>query len=112
MATRAILLASIALCGAEVASLVGDGGGKSSASTDQCSLYLAKSTIPGAGLGVFTGVPLEKGAYVGFGDAAIPIVDIDFHAGGSKVEFCFTFVLWSYHIYSTNYHLSLALDLN
>lgn len=52
----------------------------------KCSLYLAKSTIQGAGLGMFTGVPLEEDAYIGFGDPAIPIVDIDFHAGGSKVR--------------------------
>ena len=27
---------------------------------DTCGLYLAKSTIPGAGLGVYTGVDLES----------------------------------------------------
>ncbi|KAL9190120.1 hypothetical protein ACHAXT_007331 [Thalassiosira profunda] len=57
----------------------GDGEGARA----QCSLYLAQSTIPHAGLGMFTGVPLERGQYVGFGDPAIPILDMDFHAGGS-----------------------------
>lgn len=53
----------------------------------ECRLYLAQSTIPHAGLGMFTGVPLERDEYVGYGDPAIPIVDIDFHAGGdSKKE--------------------------
>ena len=36
------------------------------------------------GLGIFTGIPLNEDAWVGYGDPAIPIVDTDFHAGGSK----------------------------
>lgn len=51
----------------------------------RCTFYLAKSTIEGAGMGVFTGVDLDEDAHIGFGDPAIPIIDIDFHAGGSKV---------------------------
>lgn len=50
----------------------------------KCTFYLAKSTIENSGLGVFTGIPLEEDDYIGFGDLAIPIVDIDFHAGGKK----------------------------
>lgn len=34
----------------------------------QCDLYLAPSTIPGAGLGIFSGVPKEIGDTVGNGD--------------------------------------------
>ena len=52
----------------------------------QCTLYLAKSTIPGAGLGIFTGSPLAKGQHILYSDLAIPIVDIDFHAGGDKTK--------------------------
>ena len=33
---------------------------------------------------MFTGVPLEKDEYIGYGDLAIPIYDLDFHAGGSR----------------------------
>ncbi|KAL7545600.1 hypothetical protein ACHAWF_008953 [Thalassiosira exigua] len=58
---------------------VGDGAGAA-----QCSLYLAQSTIENAGLGVFTGVPLREDDLVGLGDLALPITDIDFHAGGDK----------------------------
>ena len=52
---KAIILILIAiallLCG-------GVDGDEDGAST--CGLYLAKSTIPGAGLGVFTGVPHQS----------------------------------------------------
>ncbi|KAL3940366.1 MAG: hypothetical protein SGBAC_005094 [Bacillariaceae sp.] len=42
-----------------------------------CSLFLAKSTIEQAGLGVFTGKSLQKGDHVGNGDACIPIKDLE-----------------------------------
>lgn len=37
---------------------------------DECSLYLAPSTIPNAGLGIFTTKPLEAGTVVGNGDVS------------------------------------------
>lgn len=40
----------------------------------QCGLYLAESTIPGAGLGIFTAVDKEPGETVGYGDVCIPMV--------------------------------------
>ena len=46
---RAFAIAAL-LCG----SIAGEDG------TNTCGLYLAKSTIPGAGLGVYTGVDLES----------------------------------------------------
>eukprot|EP00980_Cylindrotheca_fusiformis_P002888 scaffold674_cov126-Cylindrotheca_fusiformis.AAC.27 len=42
-----------------------------------CSLYLAKSTIENAGIGVFTAVPLQSGENVGNGDVCIPIKDLE-----------------------------------
>lgn len=48
--------------------------------SDQCLLYLAESTIPNAGLGMFTGVPVEEGQLLGrVGDAAFATVDQDWH---------------------------------
>eukprot|EP00804_Cyclotella_cryptica_P026565 CCRYP_020446-RA/>CCRYP_020446-RA protein AED:0.34 eAED:0.34 QI:116/1/1/1/1/1/3/218/607 len=52
--------------------------------TKKCKLYLAKSTIPNAGLGVFTSINLFPNDSIGYGDPAIPIVDMDFHNGGSS----------------------------
>jgi hypothetical protein len=47
-----------------------------------CELYLAPSTIPNAGLGIFTGVERQKGDFVGSGDVCIPILDLEWHAAG------------------------------
>jgi hypothetical protein len=46
-----------------------------------CDLYIAKSTIPQAGLGIFTAVAKSKGDSIGNGDKAIPIVDLYWHNG-------------------------------
>lgn len=54
---------------------------------DQCLLYLAESTIPNAGLGVFTGVPVDEGHMLGrVGDAAIATVDQDWHASADMIS--------------------------
>ena len=53
--------------------------------SNQCLLYLAESTIPKAGLGVFTGVPVESDHLLGrVGDAAIATVDQDWHMSEEK----------------------------
>jgi hypothetical protein len=44
-----------------------------------CSLFIAPSTIPNAGLGIFTARPLEKGDTIGNGDLIIPIYDADLY---------------------------------
>ena len=40
-----------------------------------CALYLAQSTIPEAGLGVFTGISRNPGDIIGAGDVCIPLLD-------------------------------------
>ena len=45
----------------------------------QCDVYMANSTIPNAGLGIFTSLDLKIGDPVGNGDVCIPIIDLDFH---------------------------------
>jgi hypothetical protein len=45
-----------------------------------CSLFLAPSSIPGAGLGVFVGnQTYEPGDIVSKGDVVIPLIDLDKH---------------------------------
>ncbi|KAL9182949.1 hypothetical protein ACHAXT_004228 [Thalassiosira profunda] len=67
-----------------------------------CQLYLAESTIPNAGLGVFAGTSFKENEMIGrVGDAAFPTVDHDWHnspaSGGlSKHE-------GDYHWPLTNY---------
>ena len=62
----------------------------SSSSLSSCGLYLAPSTIPNAGLGIFTGIPRNPGDRigsmendddddVGFGDVCIPLLDLEWH---------------------------------
>lgn len=41
----------------------------------ECGIYLAPSTIPGAGLGMFAGRPFKEGDTVTTGDIVIPMVD-------------------------------------
>jgi hypothetical protein len=50
-------------------------------SSSSCELFMAASTIPGAGLGIFTAKDLEEGDYVGNGDVAIPLVEVPWHQG-------------------------------
>lgn len=45
---------------------------------------MAPSTIPNAGIGVFTAVDLKEGERVGYPDQAIPVTDIDWHNGGNR----------------------------
>lgn len=56
-------------------------------SQGECTRYMAPSTIPHAGLGVFTTTPLHKGDLVlPFGDVMIPIVAKAWHYG-KKMSF-------------------------
>lgn len=45
----------------------------------QCSLYMAPSTIAGAGLGVFTGTDRQIDEVIGTGDVMFPLVDVAYH---------------------------------
>lgn len=51
----------------------------SSSDKNECTLYMAESTIPGAGLGVFTGVDRQQDELVWPGDVMYPVVDLDYH---------------------------------
>jgi hypothetical protein len=45
----------------------------------ECELYIAESTIPNAGNGLFSGISKKKNEYIGNGDKAIPIIDVWWH---------------------------------
>jgi hypothetical protein len=49
--------------------------------SSSCELFMAPSTIPGAGLGIFTAKDLEEGDFVGNGDVPILLVDVSRHQG-------------------------------
>jgi hypothetical protein len=45
----------------------------------ECGLYLAESTIPNAGVGIFTAVAKKPDDLLGSGDVVIPNIDIKYH---------------------------------
>ena len=45
-----------------------------------CRLFLAESTIPGAGLGIFTGIDLQPNEAVAEPDIIVPLHDQVWHA--------------------------------
>ncbi|KAL3815562.1 hypothetical protein ACHAXA_001966 [Cyclostephanos tholiformis] len=47
----------------------------------KCRLYLAESTIPNAGLGIFTGINLHDGDRIAEPDIVVPLHDLDAHVG-------------------------------
>ena len=53
----------------------------------ECELYLADSTVPGAGIGIFSGVAKASGDFIGNGDKAIPLVDAYWHNGHLGSDF-------------------------
>ena len=55
---------------------------------DECNLYIAPSTIPGAGIGLFAGSEgFDMGEYITEGgDILIPVLDIDYHWREDRIE--------------------------
>lgn len=64
----------------------------------QCDLFLAPSTIPGAGLGVFVGSTKQEGDIVGLGDVAIPLIDLLFHHGRRPIPSIMDDYEWMGHV--------------
>jgi len=54
---------------------------------DECGMYLAPSTIPGAGLGMFTTHELSAGDSVGSAEVVLPMVELSFFNGDKKELF-------------------------
>lgn len=44
-----------------------------------CRSYLAPSSLPGAGLGMFAGTDFREGDHVTVGDAVVPLLDVDWN---------------------------------
>lgn len=64
----------------------------------ECGVYLAPSTIPGAGLGMFAGKDYKKGDQVTYGDVIIPIVDFDWNNGNSKFFWLWDEYTWGHAV--------------
>lgn len=48
---------------------------------EQCGMYLAKSTIPNAGMGLFAGKNFRKSSVVGGTTVGVLVTDLNFHNG-------------------------------
>ena len=66
-----------------------------------CSTYLAPSTIPGAGLGVFSSRAYTKGDQVTHGDLVVPLWDMELHHDWSEDIFLWDEYTWAPHIFPT-----------
>jgi hypothetical protein len=53
----------------------------SACSALECDLYIAESTIPNAGLGIFSAVEKRVGDMLGNGDVCFPLLELDWHNG-------------------------------
>lgn len=60
----------------------------------ECELFLAESTLPNAGLGVFTGVAREKGEPIAHPDICIPFIDMYYHNGDDFFPNPFKHYFW------------------
>lgn len=52
---------------------------KQQTSQPACRSYLAPSSLPGAGLGMFAGKDFVQGEHVTTGDAVVPLLDVDWN---------------------------------
>jgi hypothetical protein len=82
--------------------LEGDVGRMTNASTaaagaaaDRCGLWLAPSTIPGAGLGMFAGKEYDENDPIGPPDLVIPVVDYHAHNPENEDEIIFDYYGWN-----------------
>ena len=67
----------------------------------RCGIYLAPSTIPMAGLGVYAGdINFEEDDVVAFGDLAIPVVDYEWNNQGGPYQD--DFFLWNEYGWSSS----------
>ena len=63
--------------------------------TDTCRLYMAESTIPDAGMGIYVGhSSFDKGEVVGSPDLVVPLFNIEWHNGKRLSNFLWSEYAW------------------
>jgi hypothetical protein len=66
----------------------------------KCGIYLAPSSIPGAGLGMYAGdKSYDKGDIVTFGDTVIPIIEFEWNNKHTDSDYSF---LWDEYTWNSN----------
>jgi SET domain len=68
--------------------------------SSECGVYIATSTIPGAGLGLFAGKDFNKGERVTWGDLIIPIVELNWNNGHEDFFWLWDEYTWGHSIHS------------
>jgi len=61
----------------------------------ECGLYMAQSTIPNAGLGIFTSIPIKPMDIIGKGDVCLPQVNGKLYTSGSTLNNPFEAYQWT-----------------
>ena len=64
----------------------------------ECGVYLAPSTIPGAGLGMFAGKDFNKGDRVTYGDIVVPLVELEWNNGNNKFFWLWDEYIWGHSV--------------
>jgi SET domain len=67
--------------------------------SDVCRIYVAPSTIPGAGIGIFAGVSFNRGDLVTPGDGVVPIYNPVFNNGNQEH---INTLLWDEYVWSAS----------
>lgn len=78
---------------------------RSQVRSEECGVYLAPSTIPGAGLGMFAGKDFKAGERVTWGDVIIPLVEISWNNGNE-----YFFWLWDEYTWGHSIHDSMEFE--
>jgi hypothetical protein len=74
---------------------------RSTSAEDECGLYLAPSSIPGAGLGVYSGSrSLKRNDWLAEPDIGVPLYDTSFHHGDDEYDFLWWDYIWQHGTYS------------
>ena len=63
-----------------------------------CGVYLAPSTIPGAGLGLYAGKDYGKGDRVTWGDLIFPVIELSWNNGHEDFFWLWDEYTWSYTV--------------
>lgn len=65
----------------------------------QCRLYLAQSTIPRAGLGIYTGIDVGMGEQIAESDIVVPLADQEWHQmGAGELDYNFMWNEYSWEL--------------
>ena len=74
----------------------------------QCRLYLAQSTIPGAGLGIYTGIDVGVGEQIAESDIVVLLADQEWHhMGAGELDYNF---LWNEYSWELSPHINTDIE--